>query len=456
MPSTMFSSHSIDCLSVVDLGLHKIEHNTSDFYAACYGQALLVHKARMSHNGVVRVSDCNNKHTCTSECTMVDIKFTLFHNYSQSTVHVCVHTPNWICLLCHAEKKASSTSQRVKGVLCQNLYVCEKTENYHLCGVGQCEGPKVSTSDGWVCQLTGLIVASNCQDPLPYNGSGTLPYTFPKKAKHVQIKSYQNLKDTAWFSERSSSVTRKELFLELLRQRQKRMMIIVPLILSVPDHNICTCRKKETILCLGETYMKVNKNSKTKIHKLQVQLSRSRCIHCDTMHIDHLTLAQIVNVYTYTFAEWHLRLTIMSGNKKTNKMKEANFALAAFYACKRGMTLHQTCILQQDMFLQSYLRNPAKVAHHREASPRGWYTKHRFSQVAKQLSRWIFEIESINQKIKACVCAPITTLSYHCDIKDLKNSLFDCFENHLRTTTIFTSGNVGTSWKTPRLMGSVG
>ena len=45
----------------------------------------------------------------------------------------------------------------------------------------------------------------------------------------------------------------------------------------------------------------------------------------------------MIEIYVYVFSEWHLRLTLLTEEHKKTIMKEENFALAAFYASKKGM-----------------------------------------------------------------------------------------------------------------------
>jgi len=440
----MLHSTTCDTLSIVNLTNQKIAINSDDFYGACYGQALLIHVAREAHVGIIRISDADNRHICNEKCTLTDVKFTIYFDVDQTNVHVCVASDTWRCGICsHKSKKSTRTGFFLKGKTFDNLYVCETTGNHHICGVGHCTGPKVSTADGIVCQLTGRIVEDNSHAPIPYHMS-----SYPRNTPEPVVRAGANWRakqaesERMWFLPNTSILERQQLFYELVESRKRRMMSVVPIILTTSVKIFCTCRNKAATFQILDQHWKRHGDHVSNLTSVIHKLKRKNCRHCNTMGIDNLTLQKIIEIYLYVFAEWHLRLTLMTTKNKGPQMKEENFALAAFYASKKGMTLYHQCILRQDVFLQTYLRNPAHVANTTMPTPRGWYAKHRFSQVSKQISKWIFSACKIEEMAKCCSCSEITTWTYREDIDHLKASLFIRFEHMLRSAQLLTQRKV--------------
>ena len=198
---------------------------------------------------------------------------------------------------------------------------------------GQCDGPKINTDDGLVCQLTGLIVEDNSHSAIPYIASSQDTKIY--NSDRAGFPSAMNLDKTltTWFSEQQSVVERQETFYRLLESRKQRMMTIVPIVLTTSNRGSCKCRGKAKTLQVVNHHAKRYGNNVHNMVLLITKLKQKTCRHCNTMSIDHLTLQKMIEIYVYVFSEWHLRLTLLTEQHK-NIMKEENFAWRLFTRLK--------------------------------------------------------------------------------------------------------------------------
>ena len=428
--STAQISHEANQASMIRIGSpgHPA-WNSAEFWTLACGQAAFVRRIRLRDLGFVRLSDNVDNHKCSSDsCTLENLIFTVIPMKGNQWAHVCVDMQDWMCP-CYTEMRPAMRLKQA--VTFRDLFVCTTSDCVHICTPELCQATQISVDDGWVCELTGRQTSAHNHDACAYHlpkcsNFAEREFVPLSTNAHLESKPTKNrLRPTC----KSDTGSFERKFISIFHEQRTRFKAVAPLMFLPPGElsKPTASSKRGTVFTVHGLLRQAQRRFATKAFQETTSPCTTWCVAgaCNWLSqqqdrkllcLDQQVVISLQRLHIDKVVEWYMRLCAISerSNMIHLRMYQENFMVAALHAQKRGVVIKQYTIIPQDLFLQHALLDPSTVTNKRGKRAPRWYSKHGFSQVSKQLFRWLHQLLRVGVPPEACkIC--------DCDLNGLIN-----------------------------------